>query len=111
MNITKVVLDYFNKRGLKFPNFDDAMKFTLTEIAEVYELDLARTGGWIRNNPYNKPAYNKEEMAEELGDAIMMLIVAGIAEGVDPIEALNRKIERKLKKVASQPTVFPTEPE
>lgn len=108
--VVKVIEDYYMKRGLKFPDFSDAMKFVHTEIAEIYELDLARTGGWVRNHPENKPAFNKQDLAEELGDAIMMLIVAGMAEGVDPVDALYRKIERKLTKL-NQPSLFPAEPE
>lgn len=91
------VKNYYKLRGLSFPDFSSAMKFMETEKAEVYELDLARIGGWIRNNPQNKPIYSKERMAEELGDAIMMLIVAGIAEEVDPVRALQEKMARKIK--------------
>lgn len=93
----QAIKHYYTSRGLTLPNFDNAMKFVQTELAEVYELDLARIGGWVRNNPQNKPTYSKEKMAEELGDAIMMLMVAGITEGVDPIQALTQKMERKLK--------------
>lgn len=96
MTLVEIITDYYNKRGLTWPNFDNAMKFALTEIAEVFELDLARTGGWVRNNPQNKPEFDKDKLATELGDAIMMLMVAGIAEGVDPIDALNKKISKKL---------------
>lgn len=96
MELALLVKEYYEKRGLKYPDFDNAMKFVVTEIAEIYELDLSRIGGWIRNNPLDKPTYSKDAMAEELGDAIMMLIIAGISEGVDPIEALENKIRRKL---------------
>lgn len=91
------IVNYYKLRGITFPSFDNAMKFVQTELAEVYELDLARIGGWVRNNPQNKPTFSKESLAEELGDAIFMLIVAGIAEGVDPVAALEAKMERKLK--------------
>ena len=96
------IIDYYNKRGLKFPNFDNAMKFVTTEIAEVYELDLSRIGGWVRNHPENKPDFDKEALSEELGDAIMMLIVAGIAEGVDPIDSLQNKIKHKLNMIGME---------
>lgn len=94
--LIKKIKEYYAKRNLTWPNFDNAMKFVMTEIAEVYELDLDRSGDWVRNNPENKPKFNKEELAEELGDAIFMLVVAGIAEGVDPIKAIYKKMERKL---------------
>lgn len=104
-NLVDKIQEYYDKRGLKFPNFDNAMKFVATEIAEVYELDLSRIGGWVRNNPDSKPDFDKNALAEELGDAIMMLVVAGMAEGVDPIEALQNKMERKLKKIYVQSSI------
>jgi len=102
MSLVQLIKDYYVARGLTFPNFDNAIKFVITEIAEVLELDLDRSGTWVRNNPENKPKYNKEDMAEELGDAIFMLIVAGIADGVDPLEALTNKINRKMSKTNSK---------
>lgn len=95
--LTDSIKNYYAKRGLTFPSFDNSLKFFQTELAEVYELDLARIGGWVRNHPENKPTFSKERLAEELGDAIMMLVVAGIAEGVDPVQALLDKMEKKLK--------------
>lgn len=87
---------YYEKRKLHWPDFENAMKFVQTELGEVYELDLARSGDWVRNNPQNKPDFDKEELARELGDAIMMLIVAGITEGVNPLSALYEKLQNKL---------------
>lgn len=100
-----LIKTYYQSRKLKWPDFNSAMKFVMTELAEIYELDLAREGGWVRNNPENKPKYSREDMAEELGDAIMMLIVAGIAEEVDPLQALETKIRRKLEKQAKTATL------
>jgi NTP pyrophosphatase (non-canonical NTP hydrolase) len=89
------VENYFVKRKLVWPSFDDAMKFAITEIAEVYELDLSRRN-WVRNNPEDKPKFTKEKLAEELGDVIMMLMIAGINENVDPLEALINKMCKKI---------------
>lgn len=97
--LVDLISTYYAKRGLKWPNVDQAMQFVETEMGEVYEILLARQPGWVRNNPGNKPPFSKGELAEELGDAIMMLIVAGIAEGVDPIDAMERKIYRKLQEI------------
>lgn len=98
-DLQKFITVYYDKRQLKWPNFDDAMKFVATEIGEVYEVDLSRTEGWVRNNPDGKPAFSKEKLASELGDVIMMVMVAGIAEGVDPLEALINKMLRKLEAI------------
>lgn len=96
---TELIKYYYNKRGLKWPNFDDAMKFVATEIGEVYEVDLARTDGWVRNNPNSKPIFTKEQLSSELGDVIMMVMVAGIVEEVDPLQSLINKINRKLEAI------------
>jgi len=98
--VYNLIIQYYKKRGLKWPDFSDAMKFVLTEIGEVYEIDLSRVGGWVRNNPDNKPiTFDKERLATELGDVIMMIMVAGMAEGVNPLAALIRKINKKLETV------------
>lgn len=97
-DLTDLITEYYTERNLKFPNFRDALAFVQTELGEVYELDLARVGGWKRNNPQNKPTFSKEELGRELGDAIMMLIVAGLAEGVDPLLSLENKIKSKMNK-------------
>ena len=99
-SLADLVKEYYDKRGLVWPNFDDAMKFVITELGEIYELDLARKT-YVRNHPENKRNYSKTRMAEELGDAIFMLIVTGIIEGVDPLDALRAKMRRKLSKVVT----------
>ena len=98
MNMLDVIRDYYVARNLKVPTFDDAMKFVQTELGEVYELDLARIGGYTRNNPENKPIYSKEEMGKEIGDTIMMLEVAGEIEGVDALQSLLTKLGEKVGK-------------
>jgi len=97
--VYNLIIQYYKKRGLKWPDFDNAMKFVLTEIGEAYEIDLSRVGGWIRNNPDAKPEFDKNALGSELGDAIMMLMVAGIVEGVNPLAALVNKINKKLEAV------------
>jgi hypothetical protein len=92
------IKDYYEARGLKWPSFDNAMKWAITEIAEVYELDLARESGWVRNNPEKHEGFTKERLAEELGDVIFMLLVAGITEDVDPLRAMLSKMDRKWPK-------------
>jgi len=104
--LVNVIKDYYEKRNLTWPNFDNAIKFLVTELAEVEELDLDRSSSWVRNHPETKPKYNKEDMAEELGDVVLMAMVAGIVDGVDPLEALLNKMNNKLKALG-----FTSEPE
>jgi len=92
------VIHYFNARGLVWPeDADTALQFALTEMAEATELLLSRKAGWKRNNQDSKRGFSKERLAEELGDVLMMVLVAGIAEGVSPVQALRDKIQRKLE--------------
>jgi len=96
MDLVELIKKYYNERKLKWPSFDEAMKFVVTELAEVYELDLARIGGFVRNHPETKEEFSKERLSEELGDAIFMLLVAGYVEGVNPIESMKAKMCKKL---------------
>ncbi len=103
MDLLKIIINYYEKRGLKWPSFDNAMKFAIAEIGEVYEIDLTRYSGWVRNNPNNKPTeFDKEKLGDELGDVIMMIMVAGIVEEVDPLAHLVRKINVKLKELEDE---------
>lgn len=93
--IVERIKGYYQLRGLKWPTTEEALMWLQTELAEVYELLLAKAGGWIRNNPDSKEVYIDDRLAEELGDVIMMAIVAGVQSNVDPITALLNKIQRK----------------
>lgn len=99
MELIDLIEQYYNGRDLKYPDIWQSLGWANTELAEVYELLLARDGGWVRNNPQDHEGFTKDRLAEELGDTIMMLMVAGYVEGVNPIEALKNKIQRKLEKL------------
>lgn len=101
--LTKVIRDYYLERGLTWPTSTEAMGFLATEQGEVWELLLSRKSGWVRNNPQNKPQWSPEKFSEELGDVIMMAIVAGLVEGVDPVQSLVDKVERKLAALKNNP--------
>lgn len=91
------IVHYFNRRRLVWPtDADTALQFALTEMAEATELLLARKANWKRNNPGEKPAFDKDALAEEFGDIAMMVIVAGLVEGLSPLTALQAKMKRKL---------------
>lgn len=100
-SLVSEILDYYEKRGLAYPNLQEALNWAHTEMGEVYEIIMSWEPKWIRNNPEDHPAQSKESLAYELGDVIMMLIMAGLAEGVDPINALKNKMKRKLEKSVS----------
>lgn len=94
--LDKEVERYYNERGLVWPNSWEALGWASTELGEVYETLLA-DGNWVRNNPDDHPeTFDSDKFAEELGDGIMMLQVAGKVRGVDPLQSLYDKMERKL---------------
>lgn len=95
-DFSDLIISYFAERKLKFPDFNDAIKFAITEIAEALEIDLAQYD-YIRNNPHDKPEFDKQKLEEELGDVLMMIQLAGIVIGLNPMKGLIRKIERKLR--------------
>lgn len=92
------IVAYYTSRKYQIPNVWEAMAWAHTEMAEAYEVLMAKKSEWVRNNPQNKPDWDPELFAEELGDAIMMLIVAGLTQGADPLQAMIDKLDRTLRK-------------
>lgn len=95
--LTEEIQEYYEKRELLRPNVWESLGWATAELGEVYEVLLSWKQGWKRNNPEDHPMKTKKDLAEELGDVIFMLVVAGMVEGVDPIEALRAKMQRKLE--------------
>ena len=95
MLLNDIVEDYYEARGLVWPDSRAALLWALTELAEAAELELARDD-WVRNNPGDKEEWSSERFAEELGDVIFMCIVAAIVEGEDALKAMIDKLSRKL---------------
>lgn len=90
------VVSYYEQRGLVWPDAKDAVLWAMTELGEAVELLMAR-GRWVRNNPDAHPPFDKVEFGRELGDVVMMCVVAGMVEGVDVVEELEGKMEEKLQ--------------
>lgn len=97
--ITKLIYDYYEARKLVKPNIWEALGWAAAEIGEVYEVLFSWNKNWVRNHPEKHPVKTHEDLAEELGDAILMLIAAGLSENVDPMEAMLNKIARTLKEL------------
>lgn len=95
LELSRIIRAYFVLGGLKWPTMWQALGFAHTEIGEAYEV-LLRKWDWKRNDPKKEEIrYSNVDFGEELGDAIMMLIVAGLEMGVDPVQALLQKIRSK----------------
>jgi NTP pyrophosphatase (non-canonical NTP hydrolase) len=102
------IIEYADKREYKKPDLWEAMAWVCSEIGEVYEVMLSK-GGWVRNNPQDHPEKGDQELAEELGDVIFMIMLAGYSRGVNPLEAMKNKMTRKLamKTVTGVSSVIP----
>lgn len=100
LDLMEKIQHYFLARGLVMPSTDDALKWAITEFGEANEV-LLRRGTWIRNNPHKQTLeFSAQEFCEELGDMIMMLMIAGLTVGGDPIKELEAKMVRKLKEIS-----------
>lgn len=99
VTLGQLIERYYDARGLKRPSEWEALAWAITELGEAYEHLLAREGGWVRNSPESHPeVWDPSAFAEELGDAIMMLVMAGRVLGVDPLSALRRKLVTRIYK-------------
>lgn len=123
---TEIIREYYQKRGLSWPDQKSALLFYLSEVGELAEAYLeinpvsltleeqellhafaklglqadeivSRKPGWIRNNDRTR----KENVAHEAADCNMMLSVfLETYNGQSPDDALLEKMELKL---VSQP--------
>lgn len=113
IKVREFVGQYYDRRELKRPSKMQGAAFLDTEIAEaeelvialvlmrshlreVWEQLLAEEGGWVRNNDGHLP-YAPELLGKELGDIIQMCFAVGEAAGVNPLEAMVRKMQSKLE--------------
>lgn len=120
----EIIKDYYDQRGLGWPDQKSALLFYLSEVGELAEAYLAirpvelseeeqelfksfmqlglkadeivsRKPGWIRNND----RLRKENIAHEAADCNMMLSVfMDTYNGQSPDDALRQKMELKLGK-------------
>ncbi len=123
----EIIKDYYDQRGLGWPDQKSALLFYLSEVGELAEAYLAirpvelseeeqelfksfmqlglkadeivsRKPGWIRNND----RLRKENIAHEAADCNMMLSVfMDTYNGQSPDDALHQKMELKLGKPIS----------
>mgnify|MGYP001613849862 CR=1 FL=1 len=94
LNYTGFIKRYYKVRGLTMPDTKEALDFAITEWAEARELLFAEDGKRVRN--HEQEPYSDKRFAEELGDVILMAIVAGMTRGLDPLQAMVNKLDRKM---------------
>lgn len=98
MSISSMVRNYYDSVPIDLPESADiALMWVQTELGEVYEILLTRKGPWERNHPDDHPTkFDLQQLGYELGDVLMMIIVAGLAEGIDIERCLEDKIKQRL---------------
>jgi hypothetical protein len=87
----------------KRPDTKDSMLWAVSEVGEAADELLMKDAGWVRNNPGAHPAFSKEKFGTELADTIYMLMLAGWCEGIDPIDLLFDKLDRKIREAGYVP--------
>lgn len=91
LSLVELVADYAAFRKLKTPNKDQAFKWLCAEMGELAEADVVGEQAWVRNNPNKEPS----SVADEIGDVLMMLTRYAAAQGLDPLECMKIKWQRK----------------
>jgi NTP pyrophosphatase (non-canonical NTP hydrolase) len=88
--LSEIVDAYYQYRGMTHPDANQAYLFLVSEIGELADALVANQADWIRNNPDRE-----REIDAEIGDVLMMLTVFSMEMGIDPLEAMLKKMERK----------------
>ena len=91
LDIRVLVNEYFQFRGYHDPDASQAFLFLASEVGELADKFVHGQASWVRNNPDAK----NDDIAGEIGDVLMMLTKFAEKIGVDPIEAMLNKFERK----------------
>lgn len=93
-DLRQIVNNYFLRRGYKDPTLDEAFLFLVSEIGELSDALVSSRQEWVRNNPDKK-----SNIAQEIGDVLMMLVKVGEKAGIDDIaNAMLYSMELKIQK-------------
>lgn len=92
-DLIKEIEKYYTRRGLVWPDKKDALLWLTTELGELIDSTLRLELNWVRNSE------KSVDMASEVADVLLMLLVFCKATSIDPVEALLEKMERKLKEL------------
>lgn len=88
--VVDVVKAYYQFRGLTIPDDAQALLFLVSEVGELADAHVEQQAEWIRNH-----ADKERSIDDEVGDILMMLTAYCIARGIDPVEAMLNKFEKK----------------
>lgn len=83
---------YFEDRGLVMPNSENALHFLVSEVGELSDAVVQDKGEWIRNNPEKT-----RDIADEVGDCLMMLTIFCIQRGISPVDCMVDKMRKGIE--------------
>jgi NTP pyrophosphatase (non-canonical NTP hydrolase) len=90
MTIIETVQAYYEYRGLTIPDDTQALLFLVSEVGELADSHVEQQAQWVRNH-----AEKERGVEDEVGDVLMMLTAYCIARGIDPVECMLNKFEKK----------------
>lgn len=85
-----IVKQYYHFRGLTAPDTNQSFLFLVSEMGELSDALVADQAEWVRNNPDRE-----RDVEAEIGDVLMMLTVFADSQGINPIDAMLKKMESK----------------
>jgi NTP pyrophosphatase (non-canonical NTP hydrolase) len=89
-SLAGLILSYYEFRGLKKPDAEQAFKFLISEIGEMSDAMVSQEGGWTRNSPGRE-----RSIEDEIGDTLQMLVVTALQLGLDPFDCMINKWKKK----------------
>ncbi len=89
-SLIETVKRYYEFRGLTQPDASQSFLFLVSEMGELADAFVQNQAEWVRNDPDRE-----RDMEAEIGDVLMMLTVFASTQGIDPVEAMLKKMGRK----------------
>ena len=87
--LPEIVAEYFKFRGYVNPTSDQALKHLVAEVGEMADADVNSDAEWVRNTE------RERDLAGEVGEVQMMLIVYAQVHGLDPVGCMLDKMRSK----------------
>jgi NTP pyrophosphatase (non-canonical NTP hydrolase) len=86
----QLVNAYFRHRKLVDPDAMQALMFLFSEMGELSDAVVNQIKDWVRNHDHSQ-----DNVADEIGDVLMMLIKTAEKLEVDPLQAMLTKWRRR----------------
>lgn len=80
---------YYKFRELVTPDAGQALLFLVSEVGELADAHVHSQAEWVRNNE------RERNVADEVGDCMLMLTAYCNAQGLDPVGCMLDKMAKK----------------